>query len=234
MCSSGTASSWTVAGTRHFRGMWRSAAGVSRPSAACRGTARRVIEAKGLTVAPGFIDIHNHSDYTVLADGNAESMVRQGVTTMILGEGGSAAPLGGKQQPAGEGATWTDFNGYFDRLRKQGISTNIGTLRGLEPDLDVRARRESRSAHGRRTRADARAGPPGHGAGRAGRGEFAERPAGRVDRYRHAGGHVRGGGAARRHLLDAHAHRGQRRLRGGGGGDRDRPPRADCRWTSSI
>jgi N-acyl-D-aspartate/D-glutamate deacylase len=95
-----------------------------------RGTARRVIEAKGLTVAPGFIDIHNHSDYTVLADGNAESMVRQGVTTMILGEGGSAAPLGGKQQDVPKTATWKDFSGYFDRLRKQGVSTNIGSFVG--------------------------------------------------------------------------------------------------------
>src|SRR3954469_12859707 len=47
--------------------------------------ATRVIDAKGLVVAPGFIDIHNHSDRTVLTDGNAESMVRQGVTSMIFG-----------------------------------------------------------------------------------------------------------------------------------------------------
>lgn len=49
--------------------------------------AKRVIDAKGLVVSPGFIDIHNHSDYTVITDGNAQSMVRQGVTSMILGEG---------------------------------------------------------------------------------------------------------------------------------------------------
>src|SRR5208282_435521 len=60
-------------------------------------TAKRTIDAAGLTVAPGFIDMHNHSDYTILADGNAQSMVRQGVTTMVLGEGESAAPVGGKQ-----------------------------------------------------------------------------------------------------------------------------------------
>ena len=53
--------------------------------------AARVIDANGLAVAPGFIDIHNHSDDTVLEDGDAQSMVRQGVTSMIFGEG-SAAP----------------------------------------------------------------------------------------------------------------------------------------------
>jgi N-acyl-D-amino-acid deacylase len=93
-------------------------------------TAKRVIDAKGLTVSPGFIDIHNHSDYTVVADGNAESMVRQGVTSMIFGEGGSAAPVGGKQGARREQEKWSDFNGYFALLRRQGISTNIGTYVG--------------------------------------------------------------------------------------------------------
>jgi hypothetical protein len=40
-----------------------------------------------LTVSPGFIDIHNHSDSSIVQDGNAQSMIRQGVTSMILGEG---------------------------------------------------------------------------------------------------------------------------------------------------
>src|SRR5580700_7717358 len=78
-----------------------------------RGKARRVIEAKGLVVAPGFIDIHNHSDYSLVVDGTAQSMVRQGVTSMILGEGGSAAPVGGKQEDKPSHVSWTDFNGYF-------------------------------------------------------------------------------------------------------------------------
>src|SRR5512133_3632665 len=73
--------------------------------------ARRVIDAAGLTVAPGFIDIHNHSAYAILTDGNAESMVRPGVTSMILGEGGSAAPVGGKQPAPPEGTDWTTFQG---------------------------------------------------------------------------------------------------------------------------
>jgi len=92
--------------------------------------AARVIDATGLTVAPGFIDIHNHSDYTVVEDGDAESMVRQGVTSMILGEGESAGPVGGKQEPRQFRADWIDFNGYFARLLRQGISTNIGSYVG--------------------------------------------------------------------------------------------------------
>jgi N-acyl-D-aspartate/D-glutamate deacylase len=54
-------------------------------------------------------------------------MVHQGVTTMILGEGGSVAPLGGKQGASEEPADWTDFQGYFARVMRQGVSTNIGS-----------------------------------------------------------------------------------------------------------
>ncbi len=95
-----------------------------------RSTAATVIDARGLVVAPGFIDIHNHSDYTLLTDGNAESMIRQGVTSMILGEGGSAAPDGGKQKDKEFPADWRDFDGYFARLMKGGISTNVGSYVG--------------------------------------------------------------------------------------------------------
>jgi N-acyl-D-aspartate/D-glutamate deacylase len=56
------------------------------------GLAKRTIDATGMIVAPGFIDIHNHSDTSLLADGNAQSFIRQGVTTLIFGEGPSAAP----------------------------------------------------------------------------------------------------------------------------------------------
>ncbi|MFN7933320.1 MAG: D-aminoacylase [Bryobacteraceae bacterium] len=83
-------------------------------------TARRVIDAKGLIVAPGFIDIHNHSDRTVLADGNAQSMIRQGVTSMIFGEGGSEAPS--KQ--------FARFSDYWKALLEKGVSTNIGSYVG--------------------------------------------------------------------------------------------------------
>ena len=99
--------------------------------------AKKVIDATGLTVSPGFIDIHNHSDYTLLVDGDAQSMIRQGVTSMILGEGESAGPIGGKQTassrhviPGGGDPDWSDFSGYFARLLRQGISTNIASYVG--------------------------------------------------------------------------------------------------------
>jgi len=83
-------------------------------------TAKRVIDAQGHIVAPGFIDIHNHSDNTVLVDGNAQSGVRQGITTMIFGEGGSQAPSD----------RFPRFADYWKALAVKGVSTNIGSYVG--------------------------------------------------------------------------------------------------------
>ncbi len=54
---------------------------------------KRVIDAKGMTVAPGFIDLHTHTDRPALADGNVESKIRQGVTFDVIGESSTVAPL---------------------------------------------------------------------------------------------------------------------------------------------
>jgi len=81
--------------------------------------ARRTIDASGLVVAPGFIDIHNHSDFTLLDEPKCESMVRQGVTTMVLGEGGSAGPVKPGERP------WETLGGYFEYVEKKGVATNI-------------------------------------------------------------------------------------------------------------
>jgi N-acyl-D-aspartate/D-glutamate deacylase len=98
--------------------------------------ARRAIDAKGLVVAPGFIDIHSHSDMTLLEDGSAQSKIRQGVTTEVLGEDTSAGPAQGKRPPrsvnhAGAPLTWTTLGGYFDALERQGISVNVASYVGL-------------------------------------------------------------------------------------------------------
>ena len=83
--------------------------------------ATRTIDASGLVVAPGFIDLHTHSDGPLLRDGTAQSKVRQGVTVDVTGESSSPAPRDGLDGDEG----WTTFTGYFDRLETQGISMNL-------------------------------------------------------------------------------------------------------------
>jgi N-acyl-D-amino-acid deacylase len=99
-------------------------------------TAHRVIDATGLIVAPGFVDMHSHSDMTLLEDGSAQSKVRQGVTTEILGEDTSAGPAKGKRPPSsvqhsGATLTWTTLGGYFDAIERQGSAVNVASYVGL-------------------------------------------------------------------------------------------------------
>ena len=110
------------------------------------GSARRTIDAKGLIVAPGFIDLHSHSDFTLVADGKAESKIRQGVTTEILGESESAGPVLGPAIPLldkelatmGLKRTWGTLGEYFITLQKHGIAVNIASYVGSgQVRLDV-------------------------------------------------------------------------------------------------
>jgi len=82
-------------------------------------TATQRIDATGLVVSPGFIDLHTHTD--LLGNALGDSKIRQGVTLDIMGESGSVAPRDGLE---GE-ETWTTFAEYFDLLEKQGIAMNI-------------------------------------------------------------------------------------------------------------
>jgi N-acyl-D-amino-acid deacylase len=101
--------------------------------------AARTIDAGGHVLAPGFIDAHSHSDFSLLVDGNAESKIRQGVTTEVIGESGSVAPR--KAPPAGEEPAdtrgtgvrpaWTDFTGYFAAVTRSKISVNLLSYIGL-------------------------------------------------------------------------------------------------------
>jgi N-acyl-D-amino-acid deacylase len=100
------------------------------------GKARREVDAAGLVIAPGFIDIHSHSDYVLLEDGNAQSKIRQGVTTEVLGESSSAGPYLGKLTPPrmmvrGQPTRWTTLGGYFDLVQRVGVSPNVASFVGL-------------------------------------------------------------------------------------------------------
>jgi len=105
------------------------------------GEAARTIEATGLMVAPGFIDIHSHSDLFYHACPSAESKVRQGVTTEVVGMCSfSPAPVGRgraaavRAWAAGLGAdlptTWETFSQYMDHLRRLGPSVNVVQFAG--------------------------------------------------------------------------------------------------------
>src|SRR6185503_11644108 len=84
--------------------------------------AAREIDARNLVVAPGFIDLHKHSDTPLVNDGNAESKVRQGVTIDVIGESSSVAPRDGLPEAKD---TWSDFTGYWRALGQKGISMNV-------------------------------------------------------------------------------------------------------------
>ena len=100
--------------------------------------ARRTIEARGLMVAPGFIDMLGQSESNLLIDPRAMSKVMMGVTTEITGEGESIAPL--NERLIQENADfyrrynltvdWRMLGEYFQRLEKQGTGVNLGTYVG--------------------------------------------------------------------------------------------------------
>jgi N-acyl-D-amino-acid deacylase len=102
--------------------------------------AKRKIDAAGFAVAPGFIDFHSHSDEELLLGGEAQSKIRQGVTTEIIGQDGdSVAPLTENMRAKwsenlktdyGLEVDWLDFSGYFQRLEKNKIITNVASMVG--------------------------------------------------------------------------------------------------------
>ncbi len=100
--------------------------------------AKRVIDAAGKVVAPGFIDMLGQSEFTILVDNRAMSKISQGVTTEINGEGESAAPVNDKilkeLNPSLDKynltAEWTDFEGYFARVEKSKTAINLASYVG--------------------------------------------------------------------------------------------------------
>ena len=99
------------------------------------------IDAQGLIVCPGFIDIHTHSEICLLGLPLAESKIRQGVTTELVGNcGGSAAPLIGDARAAAVEHSkthcvelnWTTMDEYLLRLADLRTSVNVGSLVGAD------------------------------------------------------------------------------------------------------
>jgi len=98
----------------------------------------RTIDAHGLVVAPGFIDMLGQSELTVLVDPRLPSKIYQGITTEITGEGESIAPLNDDILRTDHGGfdqlhvqvDWRTFRQYFARLEKQGIGINVADYVG--------------------------------------------------------------------------------------------------------
>ena len=99
------------------------------------------VELNGLAVCPGFVDLHTHSDFTLLVNGRAESQVHQGVTTEAVGQcGHSCAPVA-RAGDAKHGAIgysedcrvdmgWQSFGDYLERLDSGGLGVNVAAFVG--------------------------------------------------------------------------------------------------------
>jgi N-acyl-D-amino-acid deacylase len=119
--------------------------------------AGKTVDATGQVVAPGFIDLHTHSDLSFLLDPTAQSKVRQGVTLELAGNCGSSfcAPLQGaaaemlrarvSQYAEAFEPTWSDFGGYLDAVQRATSTLNLavqvghGTIRAAVMGMEARA-----------------------------------------------------------------------------------------------
>ncbi len=103
-----------------------------------RATATRVIDARGLAVAPGFINMLSWATESLIIDGRAQSDVRQGVTLQVMGEGWSMGPINAEmkaealreQSDYKYAIEWTTLGEYLDWLAARGIATNIASYVG--------------------------------------------------------------------------------------------------------
>src|SRR5665213_3268541 len=102
------------------------------------GDARRNIDARGMVVAPGFIDMLGQSELTILVDPHLPSKIYQGITTEITGEGSTIAPINDTMLAADSAGyehyhlapDWQNFRQYFARIEKQGMGINLASYVG--------------------------------------------------------------------------------------------------------
>ena len=99
---------------------------------------KREIDAKGLAVSPGFVNMLSWATETLLVDGRAQSDIRQGVTLEVMGEGNSMGPLNAamkKEMTEQQGdlkfdVTWTTLGEYLEHLAARGIAPNVASFVG--------------------------------------------------------------------------------------------------------
>ncbi len=114
---------------------------IASPGSIDRHSVAEVVDASGMVVSPGFIDIQSHSIATFMTDGRSLSKVTQGVTTEIMGELWSPVPFGGRRRTrfgwtelapevAEIAAEWTRFHHWLEFLERRGVSVNVGSFVG--------------------------------------------------------------------------------------------------------
>lgn len=106
--------------------------------------ARQVVDARGMVVCPGFIDIQSHAILPLMVDGRCLSKITQGVTTEIMGEAWTPAPFGGQIDDPLDNAlfvqrapgwpermrAWSRFGHWLDAMAAAGVSPNVGSFLG--------------------------------------------------------------------------------------------------------
>jgi N-acyl-D-amino-acid deacylase len=100
------------------------------------GSAETIIDASGLAVAPGFINMLSWANESLIEDGRSQSDIRQGVTLEVMGEGWSMGPLNAamkeemlkRQWDISYGIEWTTLGEYLEYLEKRGISSNVASF----------------------------------------------------------------------------------------------------------
>jgi N-acyl-D-amino-acid deacylase len=115
---------------------------ITEVSPSIKGGGKRIIEADGLVAAPGFIDIHSHTDLTIFKHPLAESKALQGVTTEVIGNCGIGAfPVNDARKSVlidylkmhdfhlpSDGLSWNDFTQYADQMDRIGLGLNLAPL----------------------------------------------------------------------------------------------------------
>jgi len=111
---------------------------VAAVAASVPGRGVRELNANGLAIAPGFINMLSWANESLLEDGRGQSDLRQGVTLEVMGEGESMGPLSDSMKTIARSLqgdvkydiTWTTLGGYLDTLVARGISTNVASFVG--------------------------------------------------------------------------------------------------------